>query len=93
MSIKNQSEELFMELQQEYKSPYFPTKEEKKEALMQLYRALFKQVDPEVMKRKIRILATLHGDHKTKISTLIINQFWNQDLDFGVKARKFKDEQ
>jgi hypothetical protein len=92
MNIKNKSEELYLELVQEYKSPHFPTKEEKKEAIVYLNKALLKEVDPEIMKSKIRMLSITHGEFKGKITNLIINQFWDQDLGFGNKARKYKRE-
>lgn len=92
MITKDEAEELFKKLQQEYQSPYFPSKEEKELAIMALTRIVRKKHSDEFLLGKIRILREVHGNMKTKVTNLIMNEFWLQKLDYGVKARKFKDE-
>jgi hypothetical protein len=41
---------------------------------------------------QIEKLAILHADHKTKVTTLITNKFWEQKLNFGVQSNRFKPE-
>lgn len=89
---REEAEELFKELQQLYKSPYFPSVEEKNEAVIVLIRLCIHGYQKDKMISKIKAISMLHGSHKTKLSTLIAGEFWNQEIEFGVKARKFKEE-
>lgn len=94
MSKQKEAESLYAEIQKAYKPSYFPTMEEKSEAIFNLSAFLYgKNIDKESIIRKAELLGKIHGDHKTKITTLILNRFWETDLDFGVKANKYIDEE
>jgi len=92
MTRQKKAEILYQKIQEAYSPTYFPTKEEKNEALFELQNLLFKEIDEESIVRKAKTLSELHGDHKTKITTLILNKFWTIPISIGVKANKFIPE-
>lgn len=93
MSKPIEANALYDQLCKAYKPLYYPTEEEKKEAIMILSVALYSRVKPEEMIQKAGVLSILHGNHKSKVTTLIINKFWEQDIEYGVRANKFKEEE
>ena len=93
MSKRKEAENLYSEIQQAYSSPYFPCKEERDQAMIILTRLVMKTgYDKNGIISKAKHFAMMHGNHKTKITNLITNEFWLHKLDIGVQARKFKDE-
>ena len=72
MSKPIEANALYDQLCKAYKPLYYPTEEEKKEAIMILSVALYSRVKPEEMIQKAGVLSILHGNHKSKVTTLII---------------------
>lgn len=93
MSKTHEAGKLYERINRAYKPIYFPTEEEKNEAIMVLAAALYSKVNPEEMVRKAEILAKLHGNHKSKVTNIINNKFWQQEFEYGVVPRKFKEDE
>lgn len=92
MSKREEAAILYAELQQAYGSSYFPSESEKSEAMFVLTNKLPIGYKKEDMINKIKVFSTMHGSHKSKVSTLIINEYWKQEIEFGVKPKKYIDE-
>jgi hypothetical protein len=92
MTRQQRAEVLYQKIQEAYQPSYFPTKEEKSEAVFELQNLLFKEIDEDSIIRKAKALSEMHGDHKTKVTTLIMNKFWTVPISIGVKANKFIQE-
>jgi len=90
MRTKKEAEELYLRLQKAYSPHYYPSSEEKASAIFELQH--LGNLNEAEMISKIEKLSIIHGDHKTKITTLISNRYWEQKIDFGVKANIFKPE-
>lgn len=90
MLTKRKAEELYDKLQKAYSPTYYPSAEEKSEVIFKLQH--MSDLNEEFMISQIEKLAILHADHKTKVTTLITNKFWEQKLNFGVQSNRFKPE-
>ena len=91
---KKLAEELYKQIQNAYGPIYYPSAEELTQAVEVLIMELKK--NPDIGKsiiHKAKFLASVHGDHKTKVTVLITNKFWESDFGYGIQANKFIEEQ
>lgn len=92
MSKREESEKLYNDLARAYQSPHFPSKEERNEAVVVLTTLLYHKVDKKAMIDKIQAFGIIHGHHKSKVTALINNRFWEHEVSYGVKPKRFKEE-
>lgn len=93
-NVKSYARKLFDEVQKAYGPIHFPSKEEINEALVTLMVILKTKPDlSKVIVQRAKIVGNIHGDHKTKVTTLIANRFWEHDFGYGIQANKFIEEQ
>lgn len=92
MSRKQKAEILYEKIAKAYNAIYFPTAEEKEAAIMVLMDLLYKDVNETLIIEKARAFSIIHGTHKSKVTSLITNKFWEHQMDYGVMPKKFKEE-
>ena len=93
MSKQQEAEIFFQDLSRAYRPVYFPSEDEKHKAIFELTALLHtKSTDKEAMITKIKRIGVMHGDHRTKVTTLVLNKFWEMELDFGVEANRYQEE-
>ena len=87
------AEELYKQVQNAYGPIYYPTSDEIAQAVEVLISELKRNPDiGKTIIHKAKFLGSVHGDHKTKVSVLVMNKFWESDFGYGIQANKYIDE-
>jgi hypothetical protein len=83
---------LYNKLNNLYGSPYEDNREERQNSLTRLIQALKKDVDPEMMFRKIEQINLLQGNYKQKLGTIINGSFWNKNYIQNIEYKPFNTD-